>query len=351
VNVKVSLVASIPTLAGIAGPNSAPPADNTVAEGQPSTAQYSLTATANGPDTYNLTSTNAPVNITGAITVSFKQGVNTVTAITLGATAAQVQANVGATTITVPADGIADNNLNGIANGDFVVIGTNIYKVNVTDNATGTSTITLIAGTLPDGTAAPTTLAAIVPVGTLIAEMQAFDMTIANVGSKTNTATAATIDVTTKATSATNNALVATDVHRTNVVNVTFEKFVRNVTTAASNPGVGGVLINGQTYYPTQGTLVSAVSGDTLEYAIRATAPAAVALAGVSITDAVPTFTSYVANSTRLNGITVAGDGATSPLAAGLIVDDNPARAANAAASGNIAAGKSAVVIFQVTVQ
>jgi len=47
----------------------------------------------------------------------------------------------------------------------------------------------------------------------------------------------------------------------------------------------------------------------------------------------------------------VAGDGAVSPLAAGLAVDSNGGRAPLALATGNLPAGGVAVITFQVTVQ
>jgi len=348
VDVSVTLKAAPPTLAGGPGLNSVVPVDNTVAEGQLSTAIYTLMANANGPDQYNLSSAVTPTNITGAIAVTYTQAGALVTSITLGATANTTPAAIGATSITVPADGIADGNLNGIINGDTVVIGANTYVVNVTDKALGTSTITLIAGTLPDATAAPTTLVAAVPVGTLIAEIQQFNMNIANVGAQTTVA-AAFIDVVTTATSNTTPTISIPDTHRTNVVRVTFEKFVRNVTNA--NGTGAATVINALNYYPTAGA-VAATSGDVLEYAIRLTGPVGVAIAGASFSDALPTFTTYVGNSTRLNGITVVSDSPTvSPLIAGLAVDDNvPIRAAGTAATGNIAAAGIAVVTFQVTV-
>jgi uncharacterized repeat protein (TIGR01451 family) len=70
----------------------------------------------------------------------------------------------------------------------------------------------------------------------------------------------------------------------------------------------------------------------------------------VVIHDPVPANTTYVANSTTLNGRTVYGDGATLPLIAGLLVDDNGSRTPGAAATGILPAGKSATITFQVTV-
>jgi len=344
VDVSVSLAPSASTLASPAG---LAPADNTVAVNQVSSVDYLLTATSNGVDTYLVSGVSTPTGLTGtSATVVYKQGVATVTSVTLGATAALVQAIAGATTITVPSDGVADSNLNGIQNGDEVVIAGTAYLVNVTDVAPGNSTLTLIAGTLSDGTAAPTTLQANVPTGTLIAEQQVVTMEIADVG--VISGATPQVSVVTTVMSNTDNTKVSTDTHVTLVVAVVFEKYVRNTTGA--NPAAAGTLINGVTYYATADA-VSAVSGDILEYAIRVTTDPAAGIAGAVITDAVPPFTSYVASSTLLNAKTVAGDGATSPLGAGLTIDDdNPVRAAGAAASGNMAAGTTAVITFQVTV-
>jgi len=331
VDIAVTLVASAPTLSA--------PADNTVAEGQPSSATYTVTTTSNGPDTYNLTGVTTPTNLTGNSNAAY-----TPVSVTLGATAPAILAAAGTSTITVPADGVADAtpNVNGIAAGDTVVIegpaGTfTPYTVqSVTDNATGTSSITLTG-----------TLSVDAPVGTLIAEQQSFTMDLATVGSVAGNP--ASVSVATTATSVANNAMSSSDTHVTNVLQVTMEKLVRNTT----NPNGAGapVVINGQNYFPTAGG-VTAVSGDVLEYAIRVTAPAGAAITGATVTDAVPAFTAYVANSTLLNTKSVAGDGAASPLAGGLVVDDDvPARTAGTAATGNIAAGNTAVVTFQVTVQ
>jgi len=65
----------------------------------------------------------------------------------------------------------------------------------------------------------------------------------------------------------------------------------------------------------------------------------------------VPTYTTYVGSSTLLNGKTVTGDSATSPLIAGLVIDDdNPARTAGALASGTLHAAGVGIVIYKVTV-
>jgi uncharacterized repeat protein (TIGR01451 family) len=94
----------------------------------------------------------------------------------------------------------------------------------------------------------------------------------------------------------------------------------------------------------------SANPGGVVTYTIVVTNTGGSSTTSAIVTDFVPTYTTYVANSTRLNGITVAGDGATLPLIAGLLVDDNLSRGAGVAATGILPVGKTATVTFQVTV-
>ena len=98
----------------------------------------------------------------------------------------------------------------------------------------------------------------------------------------------------------------------------------------------------------------SVVPGNTITYTVIITNTGTGIATSVVATDPLPKYTTYVANSTLLNGITVAGDGVTFPLIAGLLVDDNTSRGAGVAAtgilpphSGNVGV---ATVIFRVTV-
>ena len=78
--------------------------------------------------------------------------------------------------------------------------------------------------------------------------------------------------------------------------------------------------------------------GDVLRYTITVQNSAAIAATGLVLSDAVPANTTYVANSTLLNGSPVGQpDGGASPLAAGIDV-------------GTLAAGGSAVVQFDLRV-
>jgi len=85
--------------------------------------------------------------------------------------------------------------------------------------------------------------------------------------------------------------------------------------------------------------------GDVLRYTIVISNFGAIPATGVVLTDAVPVNTTYVADSLRLNGASLAPDGGVSPLIAGLTVhsSDNPG-------AGIVSAANSAVVTFEARV-
>lgn len=347
VDFTVGLVPSAPTVTG--------PTANTVAVGQSSTMTFSVTATANGPEAYNLTSTAVtPNNITGSsanTAVTFNQGAGNITQVTLGATTIATAVTAGDTLFTVPSDGYANASVNGIVAGDTLVVDGYTYTVaSVVDNATGTSTINLTAAVSAAAATSLNTVSGVLGngIGVLIAEQQSFNTVLPNVGTTvTNPANPISVVTTVQADSTTAPGTAGTANGTTNVVQVTFAKYVRNVTTPTAING-NEVLLNALNYYPTGN--VSAAPGDTMEYALVITTPASGGIAGgAALTDTVPAFTSYVANSTRLNGITVAGDGAALPITS-MAIDDNLARAPAAVASGVIAAGTQVIVTFQVTV-
>ena len=335
VDIKIQLVSSTPSLPVT------PPADITVADGTQAVVPYTLTATGNGPETFNLTAAATPnANVTPGTAPVFTDPATglPITSITLGATAPLTNAAVGATSLTVPSDGTTDGQVNGLATGDTVIIGGVPYTIaGVVDNPTGTSTITLTT---------PLTVA--VPAGTLIAEQAPFNLVLQNAGTTTTPGTPAFTDVlvTATPTGTATPAAASTDTVRVNLTSVTFVKYVANITNA-NGPGGAGVLVGGTTYYPTAG-LVTAATGDVLQYYMKVTAPVGTAVPGAVLVDDVPAFTTYVANSTTLNGAPVADIAAASPLTTlnGGLTVNSPA-----AAAGTIAAGASAEVTFQVTVQ
>jgi len=85
--------------------------------------------------------------------------------------------------------------------------------------------------------------------------------------------------------------------------------------------------------------------GDVLLYTIVLSNTGGVPATGVVLTDNVPTNTTYVTDSLRLNGASVGFDGGVSPLIAGLPVQssDNPG-------AGIVSAGESLAITFEVTV-
>ena len=346
VDLTVSLLASAPTVSA--------PTANTVALGSSSTMTFTITTTANGPEAYNLSSTAVtPTNVTGTsapAAVTFNQGGPNITSVTLGATTVAATVAAGDTAFTVPSDGYADASVNGLVAGDTIVVDGYTYTIaSIVDNATGTSTVNL---TTPVSAAAATSLNTASGVlgggiGVLIAEQQTFDTVLPTVGTAITTpGNPTSVDTTVQGASSSVPALTGSATATTNIVQVTFDKYVRNVTTPTT-PNGSEVLLNGFNYYPTGN--VTANSGETLEYAIVVTTPASGGVSGAAINDTLPAFTSYVANSTRLNAITVVGDGAALPIT-NLLVDDNLARVAGAAATGTIAAGKTVITTFQVTV-
>jgi hypothetical protein len=335
VDLTVTLVASAPTISD--GPASAVlPADITVVEGTTGTVPMTLTATSNGVDTFNIAGTNASTNTTGTSAPTYTDALgNPITTVTLGATALAAPAAIGDTVLTVPSDGTANSQVNGLAAGDTIVIGNVPYTIaSVVDNATGTSTITLT-----------TPLTAPAAVGDLIAETVNVNIVLTNAGNFTVAGTPGFTDVTTTLTSQAAPAVTTSDVVRVNLTSVTFTKLVRNVT----NPnGVGGTTVGAATYFNTAAG-ITAASGDVLEYYIVVNVPATgVAVSGAKIVDDIPAFTTYVPGSTTLNGAAALDVAGTTPLATingGLTVNDAGSPA------GSIAPGTSAAVTFQVTVQ
>jgi len=92
--------------------------------------------------------------------------------------------------------------------------------------------------------------------------------------------------------------------------------------------------------------------GDTLRYTITVSNFGAIVATGASFTDAIPANTTYVANSTRLNGIAVADAGVgISPLIGGIAISSSDLTPPlPAVGAGRLTAGRSATIVFDVTV-
>ncbi len=92
--------------------------------------------------------------------------------------------------------------------------------------------------------------------------------------------------------------------------------------------------------------------GDVLRYTIRISNSGGVAATGVSLADSVPANTSYVADSTTLNGLPVGQpDGGVSPLAAGIPISSSDLTPPlPGPGAGSISPGETAVVEFDLQV-
>lgn len=189
VDITVLLVAKAPTLSA--------PADGITDSATPEDYIYTLTATANGPDTYDLavgTITESAGITNGTSTATFLQGGVAIPSnqLTLGASTVAVAGSIadsGNTAITVPNDNADDGMVNGIAAGDFVVINNQLFEVFSVDDSNwgtpnGMSTITVI------GNGTTTAIAVTDQIG----EQQTFTLRVTP-GSVTSTSDE-TIDVT-----------------------------------------------------------------------------------------------------------------------------------------------------------
>jgi uncharacterized repeat protein (TIGR01451 family) len=317
VSVTVSTVPTAPTVTN--------PAGQTVVAGGVATYNYIVKSNSNGLDTYTTSAlTNAPNSVAAASGTSVTANVQLWGGIALGS---------GAGTITVPFGSTA-----GLTAGTSTVqIGANQYTVTTitagtaasTDASSGdlvaevpaTLTLTPISG--------PAIIAGSVVAGTQVGEFKPAALTATlTAGAPTAAGGDGHYDTTfTISTTATPVVPFTTAI----------------VTTTVSSP---------QVTIAKTADKATVKPGDTITYTITVTNTHPTASASnVTVIDPIPAYTTYVANSTRLNTITVAGDGATSPLIAGLLVDSNVGRAVGAAATGTLPALGVATIIFQVTVQ
>ena len=261
-DVTVTLVAAAPNLSA--------PADQNTAPGTPVTYNYTITATANGPDTYNLSRTIAE---SAGITPGTSTAVPSVGSILLGASTFALPATIaagGTTAITVPSDGVSDGNVNGIVAGNTVVIAGATYTVaSVVDNAGGTSTISVTG----NGTAS-----ALLPYGTLIAGQKTFSVLVTPGTVTATTNQTVTVDV--KATSAAVPAISSTDQTITTVL-------------VASLSVVKEVSKDGNSW----SVATTAAPGTLLYYRITVTNNGGANATSVVITDPLTTYTTYVTGS------------------------------------------------------
>jgi hypothetical protein len=266
VAVTVSLVPGLATLDSPADQSSVYTGANTT-----HTYTYTITAGGNGPDTYAVTTAVAgSTNTTGA-------GTGGDTSFPLGATVTTSGSTT--TVLQVPSDGTADSSVNGIENGDTVVVNGEVRTVSgISDPASGTATITL-------GVA----LGAAPGAGVSVHEQRTFPVDVLS-----GTITTVGTDITVTAdTTVTNSAGPATDQILSTYTSgqAVLDKYVRNLTDAAGNAGGAGAqsfTVNGATNdYYTGG--VTGETGDVLEYVLVASNNGGAQVTACSIADVLPT--------------------------------------------------------------
>jgi hypothetical protein len=311
---------------------------------------FTVTATANGLDSYTLTPTlgGGGINETGA-SVSLTSPSSPVS---LGATV--TLANCTTTTLYVPSDGTADSTVNGISAGTVVVIGSDTRTVTSVTDPGGSGIATIVLPALSIAPAAGVLVAQQVVVtvlaksGTITASGQSIVIT------KTLTV-ASTTDPTKTTTSG-----AVTDTYTSGLA--TFAKYVRNVT----NPIVGGgatTSYGGNTYYTTG---VTAKPSEVLEYIVTVTNSGTGNISSCVVTDTIPvnyanfnttpysgsTAVTYVNESNAVSYLTAtAGDDAATWSSPTLTVNVGTGAGIPPAPGGTIAAGNIVKALYQVSVK
>jgi uncharacterized repeat protein (TIGR01451 family) len=240
----------------------------TIAPNQTAPYTYTVTATANGPDTYTVNQ--------GTITYSAASGVSATAAlpaaIPLGATSVSAGAAVGATAITVPGDGVSGASVNGIGANSFIVIGGVEYQVASVTNTGGlTATITLKA---------TTPLTAAISLGDSVYERKTFPITVNPVAVTVTTNPVITVPIYVTNTASTDSNIVSTAT-TISVPNLTITKEV-------SNDGIAWA------------ATASAIPTGTLYYRITVTNAGTTTANSVIVTDPLTIYTTYTAGSGRL---------------------------------------------------
>lgn len=345
VTVTVSLVPSAPVIVAVGAPYS-----TNYATGATLTDTFTIISTSNGPDTYNLSAgTGTQVNNSSTGTAVLASG----SSITIGAT---VTVGTSTTTVlTVPADGVNDGLVNGIAAGDKVLIGgfggTERTVQSVVDNVNGTSTITLTVA-----------LGSAPAAGVLVAGEKNVTVTD-SAGTIVTPGVSVLVPAHITALSNTDNSKTTTssdsqNTYYSGLAGIT--KYVRNVTT----PIVGGTSASygGNTYYVTG---VTAKPGEVLEYMLVCNNSGTGPVTASVVTDGLAT--SYVAFQTgEYTGgkdityvdatgtpsylTAAAGDDAGLYVASTLTVNVGTGAGIPPAAGGTLAAGDTVRVLYQVKV-
>lgn len=279
------------------------PADQTTNSGGALPAAYNitLTNTGNGADSYTITDNTSQSCTTGTLTA---ESFTTTSPVALGGTVISAVSAIGATTITTPDDSnTADGIVRGIANGDTIVIGTDVVTVSgVSENDAGSgNTIVTFAPALTAAAA----------IGDQVGERTTLVYGNPPEAAGTTSSGATGCDHThqlnatgSTATGGNTNVNVNSGTWITNVEGVTLAvaKYVRNITNAAKNTCIpGSVAINYNSVDYCASGEVSGNPSDTLEYLVVITNSSAGDATDVEFNDTLPSFTTYTTSSTAVD--------------------------------------------------
>lgn len=261
--ITVTLVPSGPLLSS---PTVAP-----ISQGGTATLTYTITGTANGPDTYALSSSVANGN-SSPVTPTLPANIS------LGGTTLALPASSGNTSITVPYDGNPVNtNVNGtgLQVGSVILIGGNVYTIaSITKNPGANTAVVGLSSAIAGNTVA---------AGTIVGEQKTFVETVPS--GNVTAGSSGTQTVTTTATSTTSGGASTTQSPATVI---TVNKPTLTVTKLVSTD-------NGITF----GATGNAPPGTSLIYKITATNTGASNATVVQFTDVVPEYLTYVVGSGR----------------------------------------------------
>lgn len=270
VDITVAFVCATPTLSA--------PTDITTQPGTNAVYSYTITAGANGPDTYNLSAlvTAQSAGISGSTVAVLP------TSVILGGTTVAVGVTIaasGTTAISVPNDASINASVNGIEALDTIVIGTAVYTVaSITDNGGSVGTYSTIT---VNGNGASQVLA----VGTIIGERKTFTMTVTPGTLAIPTTADQTITVATSAVGTTGACSATSD---STITTVQYPKL--SVTKEVSP--------DGNTWYTT-GTAPQFAPNAIVYYRITVNNGGTSNASAVVLTDAQPLYTTYQVNSAK----------------------------------------------------
>jgi uncharacterized repeat protein (TIGR01451 family) len=245
------------------------PANQSIAQGTSATLSYTISGTANGPDTYTLGSVATPGNVS-AVTPTLPANVS------LGGTTLAANAVAGNTSITVPYDGNPSNAaVNGLVVTSVILVGGNSYTIGTITKNAGANTTTVGLTTAITG--------ATVSAGQIVGETKTFTVTVPS--GTVSSSTSGTQTVSTTATSATSPNPATT---QTTPTVVTVNRPVLTVTKTVST--------DGGTTFNASGT---APPGTSLIYKIVATNTGTTNATTVAFSDVIPQYLTYVNGSGR----------------------------------------------------